>query len=170
MKIKRIHVEFFAAAILLIVIAWIVFAGSSASTGKPTEKTYARLTYQSFFVIAEHAAQENQSLFEISKLNAGEKSDLLALLQSWHNGAGFFINTNFTVRGTDKKVVIVFNRKLPTAKPTIWNFFRTNPAYMVGYSDGTVGLISPEQFTNFNLSGFVLSTSLATNSEFNIFK
>ena len=171
MKIKRIQLKFGAAAILLLIIAWIVFAGSSASTSNSTnEKTYAWLTCQSFCEIAEHAAQANHAVFEISKVNTDDKSDLLALAKNWHNGTGFFIKTNFAVRGPTKVITIVSNWKLNTTEPSIGNLFNKNPAHIAGYSDGSVGLISQTEFTSLNLNGFVSSASLATNSEFNISK
>jgi len=153
-----------------VVVAWVIFAVSSASTGKPTEKTYARLTCGSFLVIATQAAQENNSVFEIGKLNSKERTELLALSQSWHNGADFFIRTNFTVQGSAKKIVIVSNWELNTTKPIIWNFFRKNPAHIVGYSNRMIGFISPKEFADINLNGFVSVVSLATNSALNIFK
>jgi hypothetical protein len=65
--------------------------------------------------------------------------------------------------------VIVCGKEFDNVPASFWTFHRKNPAGAVGYSDGTTGLISPAQFTNLNLNGFVFISSLATNSEFNIF-
>ena len=51
-----------------------------------------------------------------------------------------------------------------------WSFGQKYPAHAVGYSDGKSGLISPTEFTNMSLAGFVSLRGFATNSEYNIFK
>ena len=84
----------------------------------------------------------------------------------------FLIKTNFVWGSiSNREIVIVCKSEFDNVpEPAFWNFYHRNPAHAVGYSDGTTGLISPEQFTNLNLSGFVSLQDLATNSEFGIFK
>lgn len=84
----------------------------------------------------------------------------------------FSIRTNFVWGSTPgPKIVIVSGRvydNVPT--PALWNLYWRHPAHAVGYSDGTTGLISPEQFDSLNQFGFASLWSLATNSNFRIFK
>lgn len=83
---------------------------------------------------------------------------------------GFF-QTNFTWQNNPDKreIVIVCGQQFDNVhKSGFWNSFLRNPAHVVGYSDGTTGLIPAEQFTNFNFKGFVSASSLATNSELKI--
>jgi hypothetical protein len=40
-------------------------------------------------------------------------------------------------------------------QPCLWNLFRQNPAHAVGYSDGSAGLISPEEYAALDLSRFI---------------
>ena len=82
----------------------------------------------------------------------------------------WLLKTNFVWQNTNSKreIVIVCEKGFDNVpKPTIWNLYRKNRAHAVGYSDGTTGLISPEQFTNLSLIGFVSLSQLATNAEFN---
>jgi len=105
--------------------------------------------------------------FDLSKLSGEEKSEPLHI-------AGYFdflIKTNF-VWGTssNREIVIVCQKQfnnLPMPKQGFWHSFQNNPAHVAGYSDGSVSLISPEQFTNLNLLGFVV---VDKNCEFKAFK
>jgi hypothetical protein len=86
----------------------------------------------------------------------------------------FLIRTNFpwsTEAG--REIVIVSQRRydnVPTPAP--WNLFHNTPAQAVGYSDGTTGLIAPEEFDSLFMDGFASLWSLATNADihFKIFK
>ncbi len=86
----------------------------------------------------------------------------------------FLIRTNFLwSAATNREIVIVCQRRydnVPTPAP--WNLFHNTPAHAVGYSDGTTGLISPEEFDSLFIYGFTSLWSLATNADanFKIFK
>jgi hypothetical protein len=101
--------------------------------------------------------------FVFSKLSDDEKNQALHI-------AGYFdfwIKTNF-VWGTssNREIVIVCQKQFDDVhKQGFWNSFQRNPAHAVGYSDGSIGLISSEQFTSLN--GFV---AIDTNYEFKVFK
>jgi len=136
--------------------------------------SYALSACDSFVVAAEITAQGNHSQFEIGKIGKIEGQSLSTLAGNhWGmNGADFFIRTNFiSGSNSNREIVVICQRQFGNVpQPTIRNFYRQNPAHAVGYSDGAIGLISPEQFTNLNLNGFVSLSDLATNSKFNIFK
>jgi hypothetical protein len=114
------------------------------------------------------AATTNSPSFDFYQTPQETQQKILRLGYNFH----FWFKTNFSwANNSNRQVIIICEREYDNVpKPALWNFYRKNPAHAVGYSDGTAGLISPEQFTNLNLNGFVSLSSLATNSEFNIFK
>lgn len=135
------------------------------------QNSYALSACRNFVLSANLAADENNGLFEIGKIDTNSLS--MIDRDIWGaSGKDFLVKTNFLPGdSTNRLVVIVCTHQFDNVpRPVIWNCFRKNPAHAVGYSDGTVGLISSGEFTNLNLSGFVSVASLATNSEFNILK
>ncbi len=114
--------------------------------------------------------QANRPGFNFNQLSDDEKRRVIM----FGLNEDFLIRTNFLWgTATNREIVIVcpwqFDN-VPTPAP--WNLFHRNPAHVVGYSDGTTGLVSPEQFNNLFLYGFASLWSLATNadSNFKIFK
>jgi len=132
---------------------------------------YALTVCRSYLLTAQMLAEENHSGFEISKLGENDKINLVKLTQSsWLRGADFLVQTNFAWSNAQQQIVIVCDKGFDNAPKLGWIYFWRNSAHAVGYSDGTAGLISSEDFTNLNLNGFVSLSSLATNSEFKISK
>jgi hypothetical protein len=81
----------------------------------------------------------------------------------WNPGAKTLVRTNINLKGVSKQILLVCDTPFNNVpQPTIWNGFRHNPAHAVGYSDGSTGLITPEQFKEINLSEFI-DASLLTN-------
>jgi len=114
--------------------------------------------------------QPNRPEFDFHKLSNDEKRRVIM----FGLNQDFLIRTNF-VWGTptNREIVIVCQREYDNVPlPAPWNLLYRNPAHAVGYSDGTRGLISPEEYQNLFLYGFVSLWSLATNdnSNFKIFK
>jgi hypothetical protein len=114
------------------------------------------------------SAETNNSTFDFSKLSYDDTQRTLII--EWE--LDVWIKTNFVWQSdkTKREIVIVSGKEYDNVPASFWTFYRKYPAHAVGYSDGTAALISPEQFTNLNLTGFVSISNLATNSEFNIFK
>jgi hypothetical protein len=124
-----------------------------------------------FALAAEIVSEETDSQFDVSKIDKQVLSELAR--ENWGmTGSDFIVKTNFAFENKTNHEIVILCRKQFENVPqqTIWNFYHKNPAYAAGYSDGTVGLISPTEFTNLNLNGFVSVASLATNSEFNVSK
>jgi hypothetical protein len=104
------------------------------------------------------SAKSNKTNFDFSKLPDDDIGRAIGLA----NYYDFWIKTNF-VWGTssNREIIIVCPEQFDNIpKPGFWNAFWRNPARAIGYSDGSAGLISPEQFTNLNLNGFVSATNL----------
>jgi hypothetical protein len=81
------------------------------------------------------------------------------------SGADFLVRSSFVLgNSSNRGIVIVCERQFGNVpQPTIWNLYHQNPAHAVGYSDGTAGLISPEQFSNLNLASFVSLSNLVAD-------
>jgi hypothetical protein len=129
--------------------------------------SYALNACQNYSLTARMAAEENHSQFETINLSTEDKVYLARLAKSgWIGGADFFIKTNFTCTNGVQEIVIVCEKQFDNVpQPTISNFYQHNPAYAAGYSDGTKGLISPEQFRSLNFIGFIRLSSLDTNEQ-----
>ena|ERR1700722_680081 len=121
------------------------------------------------YLLEASRAKTNSPNFDFSNLPSDDKHYYGITLAPYFD---FLAKTNFVWgTSTNREIVIVSQKQFDNLhKPGFWNSFRPNPAHAVGYSDGTAGIISPEEFTNLNLNGFVSLASLATNSEFKISK
>jgi hypothetical protein len=82
----------------------------------------------------------------------------------------WFQTNFFWTASSNREIVIVCGREFNNVPKSSWTFFLKYPAHTVGYSDGTVGLISPEEFTNLNLNGFISAANLITNLDWNTVK
>jgi hypothetical protein len=112
--------------------------------------------------------QTNSPVFDFSQLTDDQKRRVIMFGLS----QDFSIRTNFIWDVPPaRKIVIVSSRvydNVPVPPP--WNLFWRNAAHAVGYSDGTTGLISEEEFDHLNLFGLASLWSLANNPDFKIFK
>jgi hypothetical protein len=110
----------------------------------------------------------NGAVFQSSKISEQELNRII----NFAGNLDLLVKTNF-VWGTisNREIVVVCPKEFDNVpRPQLLNLYHKNPAHVVGYSDGMVGLISPSEFTNLNLNGFVSEASLVTNSAINIFK
>ncbi|HEY1490460.1 MAG TPA: hypothetical protein VGF90_05415 [Verrucomicrobiae bacterium] len=114
--------------------------------------------------------QANRPCFDFHQLSADQKRRVIIYGLNYD----LMIRTNFLwSTATNREIVILSQRQfdnVPTPAP--WNLFRRNPAHVVGYSEGTTGLISPAEFDSLFIYGFASLWSLATNvdANFKIFK
>ena len=124
-----------------------------------------------YALAAQIASAENHSQFDTGKIDKQALSELAR--ENWGmTRSDFVVKTNSVLRNRAKpEIVILCTKQFENVpQPTIWNFYHKNPAHAVGYSDGKTGLISPTEFTNLNLNGFVSVASRTTNSQLTIFK
>jgi len=157
----------------LFVMAGLVYYKFVLPALAPTEKLTGNqsvLATCDWEMTAWKSYQADRPTFNFHQLSDDEKRRVIMFGLS----EDFLIRTNFTWGGAaSRETVIVSAREfdnVPTPAP--WNLFHRNPAHVVGYSDGTTGLISPGQYDNLFLYGFAPLWSLATNadSNFKIFK
>ena len=127
--------------------------------------SYALTTCKLFLLTARTHTGENHLQFEVTQLGQTERSDLAKLAQShWVSGADFLMKTNFNCKDAKRDLVVICEKPFGNVpQPAIWNFYRRNPAHAVGYSDGSVGLISLAEFKALDLAGFIHLSSLGTN-------
>jgi hypothetical protein len=127
--------------------------------------TYAFNVCRECFLATGLSAADQHSQFDISKLESIDKTNLADLSRRhWADGTDFLIKTNFLWDGPQLEIIVVCERLFDNVpQPTIWNLYHRSPAHAVGYSDGTVSLISTQQFAVLNLSGFIPLSRLSTN-------
>jgi hypothetical protein len=162
----QVSSRFVAMLIIAFGLAFLghAFLQSLASTGKLRGNRLA-LFYCRYELHIWEAANTNSLNFNFDDLASDDQrraAVFFGLLDAW-------ARTNFVWQNDKSKreIVIACRKEFDNVpKPALWNFYHRNPAHAVGYSDGTTGLISPEQFANLNLNGFVSLVSLATNTGF----
>ena len=157
----RIRPNFLLGLLVPFVICCLAGLFLPATSGKPKGNRYGLIACRIFLRDAKNLTAKNADL-DFGKLSEKDKYKLT----HWARDFDFLAKTNF-VWGTNanKEVVIVCSRSFDNVpQPSLFNFYRRNRAHAVGYSDGTTALISPQQFTNLNLNGFISLSSLATNS------
>ena len=160
--LKIVAIVFVATAVFLY-----FYLPTLATSGKARGNDLALLECR-LYLSAASSSQPNSSLFEFSKLSIEEKRHALCLAVY----LDLLVRTNFLWgNGLDHEIVVVCPNEFDNVpRPILFNLYHKNPAHAVGFSDGRTRLISPAEFTNLNLDGFISAASLATNSEFNIFK
>jgi hypothetical protein len=148
-------------------IAFAIIAPSLATTGKLVGNKFALAFCKTQIWIGKNA-ETNSPNFDFSKLSHEDKRRTLLLGYTF----AAWIRTNFVWQNSNanRQIIIVCGKEFDNVPMLFWTFYTKTPAHAVGYSDGTTGLISPAQFTNLNLNGCVSFSSLAANSEFNVFK
>jgi hypothetical protein len=152
---------------VLFVIAKIVLPHLASSGRHYGNKLMRVECYQQIEALKD--AETNSPNFDFFKLSDDNKRH--TILFGWNSD--FWLKTNFTweVRDSNRQIVIVCGREFDNVpKPGFWNHFWKKPTHVVAYSDGTTGLISPEQFTNLISAGFASMANLATNTETGLFK
>jgi hypothetical protein len=114
--------------------------------------------------------EPNRPRFDFYKLSDDQKRRIIM----FGLDQDFLVRTNFAWGdAANREIVIVCARVYDNVPvPAPWTVFYRNPAHAVGYSDGTRGLISTEEFNNLFSYGLVPLWTLATNSDshFKIFK
>jgi hypothetical protein len=153
-------------ALLVVTLGVFLILPNLATTGKLRGNASA-LHLNRTHMILWKSKQANSPNFDFWRLSLGGKRRTIVLGLNLETS----FKTNFVWQSDKEKkeIVIVCGKEFDNVPRSPWTFFLKNRAHAVGYSDGTTGLISPTEYTNLNFSGFVSASSLATNSELNIF-
>lgn len=163
----RIRPNFLLGLLVLFVIGCLATIFFPALSGKLSGNRRTLFTCRAFLRDAKNLTSKNADL-DFGKLSGKDKYKLTHRARDFD----FLAKTNFVWEtNTNKEIMIVCSRSFDNVpQPSLFNFYRRNRAHAVGYSDGTTALISPQQFTNINLSGFVSLSSLITNSTLSVVK
>jgi hypothetical protein len=162
-KISDIFIGIFVIAFVVALLVAAILPTWLAPGGRPHGNRAAILECRNYFFIISHA-ETNSSEFDFSKLSKEDEIELIHL--------GYLAKTNFIWGNSSNResVIVCQNQFSDVPRTGFLHLFLPNPAHAVGYSDGAAGLISPKEFSQLNLNGFISLSSLATNSEFNISK
>ncbi len=111
------------------------------------------------------ASENLGNQFNVGQLSQESKADITrSATNYWIVRGKILLRTNITTVGGSNQIMVVCDAAYDNVpQPTIWNHYKKNPAHAVGYSDGRVGLISPNEFKKLNLAEFVDASLLATN-------
>ena len=158
----------FVAIVAIAVVVYFRFVLPALAPTKKLAGNQATLAMCRWELTTWKSYETNSPLFEFKKLTDDQKRRVIM----------FGLNHDFSIRtyfpwtnAAGRKIVIVSAREFDNVPaPAPWNLFHRNPAHAVGYSDGTTGLISREQFKNLDLFGYSSLWSLATNPNFKVFK
>ena len=113
------------------------------------------------------AASDNHGVFDLDKLSGPEKAELASeTTNRWIANAGFFVRKGtLDLEKYPKALLIVCDTLYDNVpQPTFWNGHKRNPAYAVGYADGSTGLISSSQFRALDRSGFLNAADFFTHT------
>jgi hypothetical protein len=161
---KKVLIVFVVAVIALVIFALLLppYSGPGPANGRAL--LHCRWTIETW-----KSASTNSPTFDLFQLSQDDKLDTVI---SFGKDLDPFFKTNFVWgNASNREVVIVCRKQFSDLhNPGIWNSFIPNPAHAVAYSDGTAELISPKQFANLNLNGFVSLSNLAANPAFNNLK
>ena len=158
----------FIAIIFFMVVFFFYFVLPELSPNKKLAGNQSVLALCKWELATWRAYQTNGPTFDYRQLTDDQKRRVIM----YGLNQDFSIRTNFAwSAAADRKIVIVSSRTYYSG-PTLelWNRFLWSPAHAVGYSDGTTGLISMEQYDSLNLYGFNSLWNLATSPNFKIFK
>jgi len=111
-------------------------------------------------------SEDKGEKFNLYGLSPSDTAELVRYANDhWISGSRIFVRTNIILNSNPTQIVVVCDHAYDNVpQPTIWNGYRKHPAHAVAYSDGSTGLITPKQFKELDLSGFVDASKLQTNA------
>jgi hypothetical protein len=164
-KIIMKRIIFYLIAVLIILLLIAILLPAYAPGGRPRGNRFAEMQCRIYLKYAS-VEQTNSTNFDFSKL----PDEIKSIIWIRPENMEFLCKTNFVWTNTpNREVVIVCEKSFDAIPPSIFKW-RRHLTQAVGYSDGSASFISPEEFTDLNLNGFVSLSILATNSEFKISK
>lgn len=101
---------------------------------------------------------ESGDTFDYTKLSQEQQNELAAAIDYiWTADAKYLLRARpvHTGQGTHEIIVVCDTPFGNVPQPTIWNLHHETLRHAVGYSDGTVGWLTPTEFAALNKSSFV---------------
>lgn len=118
-------------------------------------------------------ASDSDEVFNFEHISQDTRSDLARLSSNmWTAGAKYLLRSGqiHTGEGTHEIVVVCDTPYDNVPQPTIWNLHRRTLRHAAGYSDGSIGWLTPAEFAGLSKSNFfefkytVPSSKQGTNS------
>lgn len=146
------------AFVLVVGLLLPLFARTSNCGGN----SYALTACKQIGLSVQEIMTTNSPLSQFNQFDPDNHTNLLRLSDShWTPGASYWLRTNGFSQTTQKQIIVFCDTIYANVpQPTIWNFYRRNPAYAVGFSDGSTGLISPPEFIHVDRDNFLNLTTL----------
>jgi len=153
----RLFVASFALGVALLAIDGVGrptnCGGNSAALGACS---YLARSVQ--FVRDERLSTEPLSLASV-RIALGDADLNVRVTTSWIASATFLVRNPelpLPTPPSEPVIIAVCSRSYSNVpEPTIWNLYSTRPSHAVGYSDGSWGLITPEEYAALDLASFV---------------
>jgi hypothetical protein len=163
MKQKRLITTLVCVGVLALIA--VVFLPALALSSNCGGNSFALAACKEILLYEQQAKDSTNGPLNLDRLGDADRSQLFQFVTShWTTGAGYWFRTNHTDNLPPRHIVAVCDTVYANVPPpTLWNHYRKNPAHAVGYSDGTVGLISPAEFGGLDRQNFISLTAMATN-------
>jgi len=167
MRVLREAIKIIAAVCLVAAVFYFFVLPAVAPT-KKLAGNQATLAMCRWELTTWRDYQTNSPVFNFHQLTDDQKRRVIMYGLS----QDFSIRTNFVWGSRPTRNIVIVSARVydNVPVPAPWTMFWRNPAHAVGYSDGTTGLISEEEFASLNLFGFASLWSLATSPDFKVFK
>jgi hypothetical protein len=120
--------------------------------GNSAAGTYCR----EIALIVEVKGADSNDIFEFNSISSDCRNDLAHISTSWTQEAKYLLRKGpvRTGQGTHEIVVVCNTAYGNVPQPTLWNLHHRTFVHAVGYSDGTLGWLTPAEFANLNKSNF----------------
>jgi hypothetical protein len=158
-RIRGGFIAFFLGLVLLCLLAGL-FLPTYIGV-KPTMSDIAVRGCKDYLEYAKFASTNGAFKSNFSRVSEFKRGN--SLLAIFNTNRNFWAKTNFTVSILKPEPAILCKQQFyyPRFKNSFGcSYSQLKPAFVIGYSDGTTALISQEQFTNLNLSGFIPLSSI----------
>ena len=151
--------------VALLVVGGAAFLPLLATSSNCGGNSAALSSCRQILIFNEWARSTNNGTFDLERLEPVHQTNLLiAAANHWTPDAGYWLRTNGISKAAARQIVVVCDRAYDNVpQPRVWNLYHRNPTHAVGYSDGTIGLITPVEFNDLDRRGFLSLTALATN-------
>lgn len=117
----------------------------------------ARTYCQNIALTAEAMSSGSGNTFDYTKLSKQQQDGLSGTDYMWTGDARYLIRIGSVRTGHDThEIIVVCDTAFGNVpQPTIWNLHHESLRHAVGYSDGSVGWLTPVEFAALNRSNFV---------------
>jgi hypothetical protein len=102
-------------------------------------------------------ASDSDDVFNLEHISQNSRNDLAHLSSNmWTSGAKYLLRSGpiHIGEGTHELIVVCDTPYDNVPQPTIWNLHHRTLRHAAGYSDGSIGWLTPAEFAGLNKSNF----------------